>query len=109
MITHTTKENKMTEQRASLTEEYIGYPGCTCPPNTNPWGNDICAVCEEVRNDEAAQDALIKYCQVCDGGHDGGEFGELCPANGPRWFEPSDPRDLYDEPQVSGTTSEVWW
>jgi len=50
------------------------------------------------------------YCTVCDGvGHSAGEFGELCPANGPGWFEPSDPRDLYDEPQVSGTTSEVWW
>ena len=33
------------------------------------------------------------FCSVCDGGHDGGEFGELCPANGRSWFEPSDPRD----------------
>lgn len=49
------------------------------------------------------------YCIVCDGGHDGGEFGELCPANGPQWFEPSDPRDLDDEPQVTMTTTEVWW
>ena len=37
-------------------------------------------------------------CQQCDGlGHSAGEFGELCPAINPRgWFEPSDPRDLYD-------------
>ena len=95
MITRTTKENKMTEQRASLTEEHIGYPGCTCGPEAR-W-DALCVICEEVLNDEAAQDALIKYCTVCDGGHDGGEFGELCPANGPRWFEPSDPRDLDDQ------------
>ncbi len=54
-------------------------------------------------------DPQPKYCLVCDGGHDGGEFGELCPSNGPGWFEPSDPRDLYDEPQAAGTTTEVWW
>jgi hypothetical protein len=103
----------MTEQRASLTEEYIGYPGCTCAPDVNIWGDDICAVCKEVRDDEAAQDALITYCKVCDGGHDGGEFGELCPANGPRWFEPSDPRDLNDQFELSASgnqrTPEDWF
>ena len=98
----------MTEQRASLTEEHIGYPGCTCLPNTNPWGDDICPVCKEVRDDYWASEALIKYCTVCDGGHDGGEFGELCPANGPRWFEPSDPRDLGDDGQ-DGNDPTVWW
>jgi hypothetical protein len=91
----------MKEQRASLTEEHIGYPGCTCGPDAR-W-DALCAICEEVLNDEAAQDALITYCTVCDGGHDGGEFGELCPANGPRWFEPSDPRDLDDQFELSAS------
>lgn len=68
---------------------------CECPEDAY-YG---CPVC----------DPQPKYCLVCDGGHDGGEFGELCPANGPRWFEPSDPRDLGDEPQVTMTTTEVWW
>jgi hypothetical protein len=36
-------------------------------------------------------------CTVCDGlGHSAGEYGELCLANGRAWFQPSDPRDLYD-------------
>lgn len=65
---------------------------------------------EELFAEYARQEALITYCKVCDGGHDGGEFGELCPANGPRWFEPSDPRDLDDQYEDSGArTSEVWW
>lgn len=51
----------------------------------------------------------VEFCQVCDGAHNGGEFGELCLANGRGWFEPSDPRELEDEPQASGFTSEVWW
>jgi hypothetical protein len=52
----------------------------------------------------------VDYCEVCDGvGHSAGAFGELCPANGARWFEPSDPRDLDDEPQAANYTSEVWW
>ena len=51
----------------------------------------------EEYDDWAEAEALITYCNVCDGvGHDGGEFGELCLANGRSWFEPSDPRDLYD-------------
>lgn len=41
-------------------------------------------------------------CGWCDAlGHDGGEFGDYCPAIQPRgWFEPSDPHDIYD--------GEVW-
>lgn len=43
-------------------------------------------------------EANTVYCRVCDAvGHDGGEFGELCLSYGRSWFEPSDPRDLYDE------------
>jgi hypothetical protein len=101
MITHTTKENKM--------EDVYVVEGCVCEPGVNIWGPDICGVCEELRNDYCESESQIKYCKVCDGGHDGGEFGELCPANGPRWFEPSDPRDLDDQPQAVGTTTEVWW
>jgi hypothetical protein len=52
----------------------------------------------------------VDYCEVCDGvGHSAGAFGELCPSNGPGWLEPSDPRDLDDQPQAANYTSEVWW
>ena len=52
------------------------------------------------------------FCSVCDGGHDGGEFGELCPANGRSWFEPSDPRDIggdFDDGARDGNDPTVWW
>lgn len=49
------------------------------------------------------------FCQVCDGSHDGGEFGELCLANGRQWFEPSDPRDLVDDGAKDGNDPTVWW
>jgi hypothetical protein len=77
-------------------EAKVTYEGCVCPPDVNIWGDDICAVCKEERDDYEASEALIEYCTVCDGGHYGGEFGELCLANGRHWFEPSDPRDIYD-------------
>lgn len=80
----------------STTEAPIPYPGCTCAPDVSPWGDDICGVCSELRDYYDECESSIQYCTVCDGSHDGGEFGELCPTNGPRWFEPSDPRDLYD-------------
>ena len=61
--------------------------------------------------DERKDKMEVDYCAVCDGvGHSAGEFGELCPANGPGWLEPSDPRDLDDQYEDSGAhTSEVWW
>ena len=52
------------------------------------------------------------FCSVCDGGHDGGEFGELCPATGRYWFEPSDPRDIggdFDDGARDGNDPTVWW
>lgn len=79
-----------------MEEEAWKAEGCTCPPDVNIWTGDICEICEELRNDYYESEANIRYCKVCDGGHDGGEFGELCPANGRSWFEPSDPRDLGD-------------
>ena len=54
----------------------------------------------------------VATCSVCDGGHDGGEFGELCPANGRSWFEPSDPRDLdghFDDGARDWNDPTVWW
>jgi hypothetical protein len=81
---------------ATLQEAPYKPEGCTCPPDVNIWGKDICAVCRDYRDACDEAEALITYCKVCDGAHDGGEFGELCPANGRHWFEPSDPRDLYD-------------
>ncbi len=80
----------------SVAEEKVTYEGCTCPPDVNIWGDDICAVCVELRNYYDEMESQIEYCTVCDGSHYGGEFGELCPTNGRHWFEPSDPRDLYD-------------
>jgi hypothetical protein len=82
-----------------MKEEAFRYEGCTCPPNINIWGEDICLVCRGHRDDwaEAGTEAEAEACSVCDGlGHSAGEFGELCLANGRSWFEPSDPRDLYD-------------
>ena len=81
----------------STTEARVTYPGCVCPPDVNIWGDDICAVCKEVRDDYYESEASIEHCAVCDAvGHTAGEYGELCLANGRSWFEPSDPRDLYD-------------
>lgn len=79
-----------------MKEEDWKAEGCTCSPDINIWGDDICGVCMELREHWEAMEALVEYCLVCDGTHNGGEFGELCPANGRHWFEPSDPRDLYD-------------
>jgi hypothetical protein len=65
---------------------------------------------EEAR--EIFWDGNAATCSVCDGGHDGGEFGELCPANGRSWFEPSDPRDLdghFDDGARDGNDPTVWW
>jgi hypothetical protein len=65
---------------------------------------------EEAR--EIFWDGNAATCSVCDGGHDGGEFGELCPANGRSWFEPSDPRDIgedFDGARHPDDHSRVWW
>jgi hypothetical protein len=84
-----------TAKGTAMEEEAWKAEGCTCPPNINIWTGDVCEVCKELRDDYYESEANIRYCKVCDGGHDGGEFGELCPANGLSWFEPSDPRDLF--------------
>ena len=64
---------------------------------------------QEVQDD----DGDVATCSVCDGvGHSGGEFGELCPANGRSWFEPSDLRDLdghFDDGARDGNDPTVWW
>jgi serine/threonine protein phosphatase PrpC len=64
---------------------------------------------QEVQDD----DGDVATCSVCDGvGHSGGEFGELCLANGRSWFEPSDPRDLdghFDDGARDGDDPTVWW
>ncbi len=77
-------------------------------------GGELCQPCQAVVDEDLAeqqreQEANDKYleelgwemeaeaCAVCDGlGHSAGEYGELCLANGRAWFQPSDPRDLYD-------------
>jgi hypothetical protein len=92
-----------------MEDEVWVLEGCTCEPDVNIWGPDVCGAHKALRDEAYEAEAQITYCKVCDGGHDGGEFGELCPANGRGWFEPSDPRDLEDEPQATGFTSEVWW
>jgi len=76
-------------------EEAWKPEGCTCPEGANYSNNLLCPICTEDYEAWAEAEALITYCKVCDGAHDGGEFGELCPANGRSWFEPSDPRDLF--------------
>lgn len=72
-------------------------------------GDELCQPCRAVVDaDLAEQEAQqeywsaledsVEHCAVCDAvGHKAGEYGELCLANGRSWFEPSDPRDLYDE------------
>jgi hypothetical protein len=79
-------------------EVRVRHEGCVCTLEQLATWNDFCVVCLEVlKADEAYQDSLMVYCTVCDGaGHTAGEYGELCLANGRAWFEPSDPRDIYD-------------
>lgn len=79
-------------------EVRVRYEGCVCTVEQLATWNDFCGHCLEVlKADEAHQDSLMVYCAVCDGaGHTAGEYGELCLANGRAWFEPSDPRDIYD-------------
>jgi Zn-finger nucleic acid-binding protein len=82
---------------ATLQEAPYKPEGCTCPEGANYSNDLLCPICMEEYEAWAESEAGITYCAVCDGaGHSAGEFGELCLANGRSWFEPSDPRDLYD-------------
>ena len=76
------------------------------PDNCVCDGGELCQPCQAVVDADLAQqkeeeEAWANWeaeaCSVCDAlGHSAGEYGELCLANGRSWFEPSDPRDLYD-------------
>ena len=81
---------------AALQEAHRKNEGCTCPEGATCSNDLLCPICLDEYEGWLESEAGMVYCKVCDGGHDGGEFGELCPANGRSWFEPSDPRDLYD-------------